>query len=235
MLLFVFLAWLTAAPPAATPPPPSDDLHVVVGSEFVYMARTRPLRQDWWLGEKRRAVAADGRLTITREDLGVVWRIDTKAGTYTETPRPAPGAAPDGPPPFDIHTAGYTWEPEFDWSVRETGREATIAGRPCREFGADGQADYSDTTATFWGCTPLSPGLPSPTEVVTAQLRNASTIRMIREWAARQGLWVLQVEESTEPAIAPTLVMRVKVEVLESAPAPAGTFELSPSLKKAGR
>jgi hypothetical protein len=231
MLLFVLLAWLAAALPAAAPPP-SPDLHVVVGSEFVYMARTRPLRQDWWLGEKRRAVAADGRLTITREDLGVVWRIDTKAGTYTETPRPA-AAGPAGPPPFDIHTAGYSWEPEFDWSVRETGREATVAGRPCREFSARGQADYSDTTVTFWGCTPLSPGLPSPTDVVTALLRNDSTLRMIRETAEKRGFWVLQAEETTEPAIAPTLIMRVKVETLEAAPAPAGTFELSPSLKKA--
>lgn len=234
MLLFV-LTWLAVALPAAPPPRPSGDLHVVVGSEFVYMARTRPVRQDWWLGEKRRAVAADGRLTITREDLGIVWRIDTKAGTYTETPRPASGAAAAGPPPFDIHTAGYSWEPEFDWDVKETGRQATIAGRPCREFSASGQADYSETTATFWGCTPLSPGLPSPTEIVTAQLRNDSTIRMIRDTAAMQGFWVLQADETTEPAIAPTLIMRVKVEVLEASTAPTGTFELSPSLKKAGR
>ena len=234
MLLVVFLPWLAAALPAAPPPPP-DDLHVVVASEFVYMARTRPIRQDWWLGEKRRAVAADGRLTVTREDLGLVWRIDTKAGTYTETPRPAPGAAPAGPPAFDIHTAGYSWEPEFEWNLRETGRQATIAGRPCREFSASGQADYSETTVSFWACTPLSPALPSPTEIVTAQLRNDSTIRMVRETAARQGLWVLQAEETTEPPIAPTLLMRIKVETLETGPAPAGTYDLSPTLKKAGR
>lgn len=233
MLLFLLLSWLAAALPA--PPPPPGDLHFVVASEFVYMARTRPTRQDWWLGEKRRAVAIDGRLTITREDLGVVWRIDTKAGTYTETPRPAPGAAAEGPAPFDIHTAGYDWEPEFEWRVRKTGREATMAGRPCREFSANGQADYSDTSVTFWGCTPLSPDLPSPTEVVTAPLRNESTVRMIRDAAAREGLWVLQIEETTEPAIAPTMTMRIKVDLLEAASAPAGTFELSPSLKKAGR
>ena len=233
MLLFVFLAWLAAGLPAAPPPHPSDDLHVVVASEFVYMARTRPMRQDWWLGEKRRAVTTDGRVTITREDLAVVWRIDTKAGTYTETPRPAATAVAEGAP-FDVHTAGYSWEPEFEWVVRETGRAATVAGRPCREFSASGQADYSETNATFWGCTP-SFGPSSPTEVVTAPLRNASTVRMIREAAARQGFWVLQIEETTEPAIAPTMTMRVTVEVLEEAPAPAGTFDLSPSLKKAGR
>jgi hypothetical protein len=236
MHLFVFLPLLAASLSFASPPSPPADLHVVVGSEFVYMARVRPMRQDWWLRDKQRALAVDGRLTVFREDLGLVWRIDTKAGTYTETAQPKPGVAPAAPPAVDMRTAGYSWEPEFDWTVKETGRRSTIAGRPCREFAATGQADYAEATAAFWGCTPLSPGIASPTTVVTNLLRNDSTMKMIRDAAARQGgLWVLQAEEATEPAIAPTMILRVKVETLEGKPAPEGTFELASTLKKAGR
>jgi hypothetical protein len=78
--------------------------------------------------------------------------------------------------------------------------------------------------------------MPSPTTLVISMLRNDSTRKMIRDAAARPGgLWVLQAEETTEPAIAPTMILRVKVESLEGKPAPEGTFELAPTLKKAGR
>jgi hypothetical protein len=235
-MLFVFLPWLAASLSLASPPPPPGDLHVVVSSEFVYMARVRPTRQDWWLGGKQRALAVDGRLTIYREDLGLVWRIDTKAGTYTETPQAKPETRPPTPPAVDMHTVGYGWEPDYDWSVKETGRQSTIAGRACREFAATGQADYAEATATFWGCTPLAAGMVSPTDVVVGPLRSESTRKMIRDAAARRGgFWVLQAEETTEPAIAPTMVLRVKVDTLEATPAPAGTFELAATLKKAGR
>jgi hypothetical protein len=236
MHLCVFLPWLAATLSLASPPPPPIDLHVVVSSEFVYMARVRPTRQDWWLRDKQRALAVGDRVTVFREDLGVVWRIDTKAGTYTETPRAKPDVTPAAPPAEDMHTVGYQWEPEFDWSVKETGRQSTIAGRPCREFAATGQADYAEATATFWGCTPLGAGMPSPTDAVVNLLRDESTMKMIRDTAAKHGgFWVLQAEETTEPAIAPTMVLRVKVETLEGQPAPPGTFELAATLKKAGR
>jgi hypothetical protein len=238
MRLCVILSWVAASMSLASPPPPPGDLHVVVSSEFVYMARVRPTRQDWWLRGQQRALAVDGRLIVFREDLGLVWRIDTKAGTYTETVQPKPDVAPAAaaPPAVDMHTAGYSWEPEFDWTVKATGRQSTIAGLPCREFAAAGQADYAEAAATFWGCAPLAPDMPSPTTLVINLLRNDSTLKMIRDAAAREGgLWVLQAEETTEPAIAPTMILRVKVESLEVKPAPEGTFELAPTLKKAGR
>jgi hypothetical protein len=237
MPLFLLLHLLAASlSPGSPPSPPPADLHVVVSSEFVYQSSVRPTRQDWWLRDRQRALAVANRLTIYREDLGLVWRIDTLAGTYTETPQPKPAAAPAAAPAVDMHTVGYSWTPEFDWTVKETGRQLTIAGRPCREFSATGQADYAEATATFWGCTPLAGDMPSPTAVVSGVLRNESTVKMVRDWAARNGgAWVLQAEETTEPAIAPTIILRVKVDTLEARPAPEGTFELASTLKKAGR
>jgi hypothetical protein len=61
-------------------------------------------------------------------------------------------------------------------------------------------------------------------------------MKMVCETAAAHGgLWVLQAEETIEPAIAPTMILRFAVETLERAAAPPGTFELAATLKKAGR
>jgi hypothetical protein len=71
---------------------------------------------------------------------------------------------------------------------------------------------------------------------VAAPLRSPSTRQMILDTLAKQGGgWLLAAEEQQEPAIAPTMVMRVRVETLEAGSAPAGTFDLPPAFKKAGR
>ncbi len=72
----------------------------------VHMARARSTRQDWWLRDKHRALAVDGRLTVFREDLGLVWRVDPKAGTYTETKQPEPAVAPAPRPSRRRHAHG---------------------------------------------------------------------------------------------------------------------------------
>lgn len=49
------------------------------------------------------------------------------------------------------------------------------------------------------------------------------------------GAWLLAAEEQQEPAIAPTMAIRVRVETLEAVTAPPGTFEMPPTFKKAER
>jgi hypothetical protein len=53
--------------------------------------------------------------------------------------------------------------------------------------------------------------------------------------AKHGGAWLLAAEEQQEPAIAPTMVTRVRVETLEAVAAPPGTFDMPPAFKKAGR
>jgi hypothetical protein len=221
-------------------PQAAPDLHITLKSEFEYMSRIRPTNQDWWLGERRSRLSVGDRVSISREDLGINWRIDSKQGTYTESKRAADTAhavpASSAKPAIDMHTVGYRWEPEYDWTVKETGNKAVIAGRPCREFSAAGDADYSESSVTFWGCEPISGVRATPNDAVLSTIRNASTQKMMTDTAQQHGgLWVLQAEERQEPAIAPTAVTRIKVEVAEAAAAPAGTFDLPAGLKKAGR
>jgi len=234
-MLAVIFACLAGS--AASPGPP--DLHVVIRSEFVYMAMTRSLSQEWWLSEGKSSATQGDRVTIVREDLGVTWRVSPKAGTYTEVKRAPNAAAPAGPPvtqAVDIHTAGYDWEAAYDWDVKPSGKTATLAGRPCREFVATGDADFAEADVSFWACDPALGATRSPTDLVANGLRGESTKRMILDTLAKNGgAWLLAAEERQEPAIAPTMVMRVRVETVEAAQAPAGTFDLPPGVKKTGK
>jgi hypothetical protein len=233
-VLFAVLAGVLSWP---APPPP--DLHVVFRAEFVYMSSTRPLTNEWWASAGKSSARQGDRLTIVRDDLGLIWRVNVKTGTYTETKRP-PGGQPEPAPPaagsVDMHTAGYDWEPRYDWTVRTSGRTSSIAGRPCREFVADGHADFAEAHASFWGCEPLPGVRRNPTDVVVNGLRNDSTKTMILDALAKHGgAWLLAAEEQQEPAIAPTMILRVRVETLAATTAPPGTFDLPPAVKKAGR
>ena len=235
MTVPVFIAWLAAALSSAAPPPP--DLHVVFRSEFVYMSSTRPATHEWWVSDGKSSIRQGERLSVIREDLGVVWRINAKAGTYTETKRPAAG--PPTPPSagkVDIHTLGYDWEANYDWIVKASGQTSTIAGRPCREFVAEGDADFAEARVSFWACDPLPGVAKSPTDMVAGVLRSNSAKTMIFDTLAKHGhAWLLGAEERQEPAIAPTMVIRVRVDSVEEAEAPAGTFDLPATLKKAER
>jgi hypothetical protein len=147
-----------------------------------------------------------------------------------------PAPPPDDARNVDIHTAGYDWEPEYDWSVKASGRSSTITGRSCREFVATGDADYAEAHVSFWACDPLPGVSRNPTDLVAAPLGSGSAKKMIFDTLAKHGrAWLLAAEEQQEPAIAPTMVIRVRVETLEAAAAPPGTFDLPPALKKSGR
>lgn len=238
MTVAVLMAWLAGALALPIPLPPPPDLHIVFGSEFVYQASTRTTSNEWWVSDGKSLARQGDRLSIYREDLGVVWRASVKAGTYTETKIP-PAGQPAPPPAagkVDMHTAGYDWEPAYDWSVKASGQSSTIGGRPCREFVATGDADYAEARVSFWACDPVPGVTRNPTALVAAPLRSASAKQMILDTMAKHGgAWLLAAEEQQEPAIAPTMVIRVRVETLEAATAPPGTFDLPPAFKKAGR
>ncbi len=223
--------WLSAMLllPSSAPPP---DLHVVVSSQFHYLSSVRPTTLDVWMSDGKRATKIGDRVAIRREDLGVTWRIDVKGGTYTEDKIVA--SPPPEPAKEDIHTAGFEYEPEFDWQLAETGEKSTIAGRPCRRTVATGDADYAQTTVSFWSCDAIAGVGHRVTDLVVGMLRSRSAAKMVADTAAKSGAWVLSVEETQEPAIAPTMTITASVTSLEATAAPAGTFDLPANVKKAG-
>jgi hypothetical protein len=238
MTVALLIGWLAGALASPLQLPPPSDLHIVFRFEFVYQASTRTTSNEWWVSDGKSAARQGDRLSIYREDLGVVWRASVKAGTYTETKIPVagqPAPTPLAAGKVDMHTAGYDWEPIYDWSVKASGQSSIIAGRPCREFVATGDADYAEAKVSFWACDPLPGVTRNPTDTVAAPLRSASAKKMILDTLTKHGgAWLLAAEEQQEPAIAPTMVMRVRVETLEVTTAPPGTFDVPPTFKKVG-
>lgn len=231
-LITTWLAMVGQAPAA----PPSPDLHLAVEYQFNFLANVITRNTDWWMAPQRTASRVGDRLTIRREDLGVSWRVDVKASTYTETKIAPPAPQPAAPVAEDIHTVGFDYEPDYDWQVRETHQRSTIAGRPCRQFVATGDADYAEATVTFWVCQPVKGITYAVNDAVMASMRSESAKRMITDTLARQGrAWVLGVEEKQEPAISPVMIVTLVVKALDAGTAPAGTFALPANVSKAER
>jgi hypothetical protein len=215
-------------------PPPAPDVHLIVESQFNYLSSVRTTTMEIWSTQGKMASKLGDRLTIRREDLGVRWRVDLKAGTYTEEKIEPPPAAE--PPKEDIHTAGYDYEAEYDWTTRETGQKTTIVGRSCRQFVSAGDADYAEATVRFWLCDPVAGVTSAVNDAVLSSMRSPSARKMSSEFAAkRRKAWVLGVEEMQEPPIAPRMIITVSVKTLDTAPLPPATFDLPANVKKAGR
>jgi hypothetical protein len=62
---------------------------------------------------------------ITRQDLGVAWSIDAKAGTYTETSRSGARRRTNGRLPDS-----YDYVPVFDWKPKIPASRRSLASGP---------------------------------------------------------------------------------------------------------
>lgn len=228
----VILCTLLSAKSAAPPP---AAIHVVIDTERAYMGSVRKAQIEYWLAPDKTWVSQLGRITITRRDLGVRWRLDAAKKTYAEE-KLQPPPAPQKPPAGDIRSARFDYQPEFDWTVAQSGRP-TVAGRECREFSAEGQADFARTALTF----AIGPRVPPKTdpdvnELLAGHAGTESVSRFLREAARTHGNGCLMsYEETQEPAIAPTIIQRVKISTLETLPPPPGIFDLPAGFTKASQ
>ncbi len=222
-------------------------LHFAIEREFVYMASTRTLRSEQWIAGDKAYQKRGDVVVITRKDLGVRWMVDSAGKTYTEQPlKDAPttadqantsGAIVNSTVPEDLRMAGFRYEPDYAWTVSETSETRDINGRSCRRLTAAGDADYAETSLTLWLCPRgESDRAGSSNPAVLDQIRSDSIRKLVEEQLAKRGNPILMsFEENTEPAIAATTIARIRIKVLESAPIPAGIFDLPPGVQKSAR
>ncbi len=228
----VVLSVLLSAVLPASPPPA---VHVVIETERAYMGSVQKVQIEHWLGADRSWVSQRGRVIVTRRDLGVRWLLNPARKTYIEE-KLAATASQAAPAGEDIHTARFDYEPVFDWTVTQVGR-TTVAGRQCREYAAQGQADFAQTSIRFAIGPHIDIRTDQDVNVLLAGLaRLESVSRFLRETARNRGNGsLMSYEETQEPAIAPTIVQRVKISTLEIAAAPAGQFDVPDGYTKASR
>lgn len=226
-ILVVLLALAVPAPPPA--------VHVVVDTERAYMGSVQKMQFEYWLAAEKTWASQRGRITITRRDLGLRWRLDQAKKTFVEeklTPPPTDTQAPAG----NIHSARFDYEPEFAWTLTAAG-STEVAGRKCSRFAAEGEADYAHTALVV----AIGPRVPVKTEPDVNQLlsglaRLESVSRFVRDETRKRGNGCLMsFEETQEPAIAPTIIQRVRISTLETVQPPAGIFEVPDGYTKASR
>lgn len=227
LLAAATLALLAGAGPALA------DLHVSGGQTRSYEGRAmgRNIAEEVWACADREWRRTDGRVRITRRDLGVAWTIDTKAGTYTETPL-GKASGPQAPPAEEkLHDEGYEYEPEFDWKLEEKGFE-DVAGVRCRKVVLDGDADLSEKVIELWVADDIGPAVPRDDRTLGLFLEKSEAAGLLDRWAPLKGRFVLREKVTEDRPIGGPVVTDWTVTRIESAAPPDGIYDLPSGLKK---
>jgi hypothetical protein len=217
--------------------PPQEQrtaIHFVVERQFIYMASTQTTTAEFWITDDETYQKRGAQVIISRKDRGVRWVIDTRKGTYSETLLTSP--ARNETRVEDIHTAGFSYEPEFAWTVAESTEASTINGRACRLTVATGTDDFAEMTLKLWLCHLDRPALErkvngSVLDSARFGYRNPTTFATELLTKRPDGL-LMSLEATVEPSISPTMVYRVVIRTIESATPPAGIFDLPASIQR---
>jgi len=226
LALLAALIWPGAAP---------ADTHAIVTSTRVYQDQETSVTFDYWVGADKSCRRTPGRRIITRQDLGIVWTIDLNARTYTVSPIEKSAVTPSLPRKPDRRKLWLdSYQPDFAWTIRDTGETKSCNGFDCRLFEATGEADFSEITARYWiYLAPGAPGGPAFHDYSVSQYREdrrmAALVRILDEHPAS---FCVYREETVEPAIAPTVRTRTWLTKIEEAAAPPATYELPPGIKR---
>jgi hypothetical protein len=212
----------------------STALHFVVERQFIFMASTQTSTAEFWITDDRTYEKRGTRVTISRKDRGVRWVIDTQKGTYSETSLTSP--ARNEIRVEDIHTAGFSYEPEFAWTVADSAKASTINGRACRLTVATGTDDFAEMTLMLWLCHTDRPALESKANgsiLDSARFGYQNPVTFAAELLSKRSeALLMSVEATVEPPTSSTMVYRVVVRTIENAAPPAGIFDLSSGLQK---
>ena len=234
LLLLGALCAMTAS--GLAPVQPAAALHLVIESQFEYMASTQASTVESWIADDRTYEKRGARVVINRKDRGLQWVIDTQKSTYSEArfATPVPRAAA----PEDLRTAGFSYEPTFMWTVTDTAQTSTVNGKACRLTVVAGTADFAEMTLKFWLCQADSQGLEAKANgsvLEAARFRYQSPVTYATELLAKRPGTVMMSSGGNRGTAdsAEARIYRVVIRTLESGPPPAGIFDLPPGIQKA--
>jgi len=211
----------------------ADD-HVVQELTRTYMGRTTPPRpSEVWMGEDKVCIKDGVVMIITRYDLKKRWTIIVPLKKYLEEDLDAPsGPKPQEEKPFRIQEYGFDYEPSYSWTIMKTAEPETIDGRKCRKIIAQGDADYAEEVREMWVSEDVPINFKRYFDLVTKPNLDAQWLKIYDETPElRSGLVVKSVYTS-EPPIAPTIVMVTKLVKAEIAPPPPNIYEVPEGMQK---
>lgn len=212
------------------------DVHAVVESSRTYMDFTRKYTNEYWIAKDKTCRKADTFIWITRKDLGLMWSINLRDNSYMEekiTPPKKPGQAPLKKQ-LDIHTLGWEYNPEYDWSIKKTGEKKDINGIPCELVTAQGEADFSEISLNLWlardAKIPGSVELYNLTiDALRGDMQRGAIVEVLMKFKDRAPIHRIEIIENP---IAPTIRQESQVKKLEKTEPPPKIYELPEGLKK---
>ena len=211
----------------------ASDVHATIENSRTYMDYTRTYVFEYWLTDIKSYIQRDNAVWITRKDLGLTWQIDLDERTYTEE-KIKKNTGSKRSKVQDIHTLGMDYEPQYDWTVKDTGDTKNINGFPCRLFAASGDADFSEISLKFWICIEgQAYNRDEYRTFVLEQLKNDGRLKPLYGTLKKfkHSFPVLR-EENIESPIAPKMTRVVKVTKLERTDAPPKIYDLPEGLRK---
>ncbi len=228
-LIGFFLVLLACLPAVA----PADD-HVVQELTRTYMGRTTPPRaSEVWMGEDKVCYKEGVVVIILRYDLKKRWTIIVPQKKYLEEDLGA-AAAPKPPEtkPFRIQEYGFDYEPSYAWTVKKSEETETIDGRKCRKVVAQGDAEYSEEIREMWVTPDVPINFQRYYELVTKPNLDPQWLKIYEETPELKSGLVIKSVYTSEPPIAPTIVIVTKLVKAEIAPPPANIYEVPEGMQR---
>ncbi len=226
-----FFAVLAACLPAAVAL--ADD-HIVRELTRTYMGRTAPPRpSEVWMGEDKVCIKNGVVIIITRYDLKKRWTIIVPQKKYLEEDLGAPsGPKPQEEKPFRIQEYGFNYEPSYGWTIKKAMETETIDGRKCRKILAQGDADYAEEVREMWVSEDVPINFKRYYDLVTKPNLDAQWLKIYDETPELKSGLVVKSVYTSEPPIAPTIVMVNKLVKAEIAPPPPNIYEVPEGMQR---
>ena len=203
------------------------DVHVKLEKRRLYLDFERVQVSEFWFTEGKSYSREGRRLIIVRKDLGVRWVVDLIRKFYVEVPLDE-DRIPAEIEEQSLQTAGFYYDPRFEWEVRDTGESEDKYGYACRIHETRGEADYAFVESRYWICQEgeFREG---------AEFREFMIDRLLEEYESESLRAILieqpsgfpvYWEESHNGAIAPVIFNRTSLVHMETEHAPTGIYEL---------
>lgn len=213
----------------------ADD-HVVWEETRTFMGSAPPPRRsEVWIAKDKVYYLNAGRVgNILRSDLGKMWTVLIGQRRYFEEAMAASATRPEKPAaPARIQSVGFDYRPEYEWTLRDSGRTEEVNGRSCRVFTAEGEADYARETREL--CVAYGTPIDAKNyfEKMGSLGADPSFVAFYRTTPALNEGLALRMRTVTTPALGSTMTVEIRILSAESTSPPDGVYDIPAGFQKA--
>lgn len=204
-----------------------SDVHIKLEKRQLYLDFDRVHVSEFWITEGKSYSREGTGIVIVRKDLGVQWVVDLNRNSYVEVPLDEDIITAEIEEE-NLQSAGFYYDPRFEWDVRDTGESEDKYGYVCRIHKARGDADYAVVESRYWICQEGEhrEGAEFRAFIIDRLLEENKSEPLRTLLIEQQSGFPVYWEESDNGAIAPVILNRSSLVHMETEHAPTGIYEL---------